>query len=322
MVVELGPVATLTDNLAFPEDPRWHKGHFYFADMLDRRVARIDHDGFVTTLATFEDSPSGIGFLPNGDMLVVSMYHEQLIRVDGSGDKHTYADLGPATNGAGVNDMVVDREGRAYVVQFGGDTHATPVPCPLVVVQPDGTVGTDGQGLLIGNGIRITDDGKTLVVAESAGKRISLFDIGPGGTLSNRRIVLCRTATFPMASAWTRKAASGYRCCGTASSASPIPARRLTTSKWKATAVPMPACMAALTARHCISAAAAPMTTKRRGLPAPAGSKRSRPASPARGWIKHPTPPRITVRPGAASRRHGRGRGGPEPAARFPSECR
>ena len=196
MVTELGSVSTLADDLAFPEDPRWHKGHLYFADMLDRRVARIDHDGIVTTLATFEDSPSGIGFLANGDMLVVSMYHEQLIRVDAHGNKSRYADLGPVT-GAGVNDMVVDREGRAYIVQFGGDTHATPVPCPLVVVQPDGTVGTDGEGLLIGNGIRITDDGKTLVVAESAGKRISLFDIGAGGKLSNHRTVNLPEGHFP-----------------------------------------------------------------------------------------------------------------------------
>ena len=138
MVTDLGPVSTLTDNLAFPEDPRWHKGHLYFADMLDRRVARVDHDGFATTLATFEDSPSGIGFLPNGDMLVVSMYHEQLIRVDAQGNKSLYADLGPAA-GEGVNDMVVDRHGRAYIVQFGGDMHEPPVPSPLVVVQPDGT---------------------------------------------------------------------------------------------------------------------------------------------------------------------------------------
>jgi sugar lactone lactonase YvrE len=196
MVTDLGPVSTLTDNLAFPEDPRWHKGHLYFADMLDRRVGRIDHDGLVTTLATFEDSPSGIGFLPNGDMLIVSMYHEHLIRVDAHGNKGLYADLGTAA-GAGVNDMVVDREGRAYIVQFGGDTHATPVPSPLVVVQPDGTVGTDGEGLLIGNGIRITDDGKTLVVAESAGKQISLFDIGSGGKLSNRRIVPLPDGHFP-----------------------------------------------------------------------------------------------------------------------------
>jgi sugar lactone lactonase YvrE len=195
MVTDLGPVSILTDNLAFPEDPRWHKGHLYFADMLDRRVARIDHDGLVTTIATFEDSPSGIGFLPGGDMLVVSMYHEQLIRVDAHGNKSLYADLGTAA-GKGVNDMVVDREGRAYIVQFGGD-HYNPTAAPLIVVQPDGTVGIDGEPLMVGNGIRITDDGKTLVVAESAGKQISLFDIGAGGKLSNRRILPLPEGHFP-----------------------------------------------------------------------------------------------------------------------------
>jgi sugar lactone lactonase YvrE len=197
MVAELGPVATLTDNLAFPEDPRWHDGHFYFADMLDRRVGRIEHDGSVTTLATFEDSPSGLGFLPNGDMLVVSMFHEQLIRVDKNGAKHAYADLGSLTTGAGINDMVVDRDGRAYIVQFGNHPTDPPVASALIVVQPDGTVGIAAEDLIIGNGIRITDDGKTLVVAESAGKRISLFDVGPGGTLSNRRLVPMPEGHFP-----------------------------------------------------------------------------------------------------------------------------
>lgn len=197
MVIELGPVATLTGNLAFPEDPRWHDGHFYFADMLDHRVARIEKDGSVTTLVTIEDSPSGIGFLPGGDMLVVSMYHEVVLRVDKAGKATTYADLGPMTNGAGINDMVVDREGRAYVGQFGGDPTEPPVPSPLVVIQPDGKMHNAGDGLLIGNGIRITNDGKTLVVAESAGKCISLFDIGAGGTLSNRRIVGLPEGHFP-----------------------------------------------------------------------------------------------------------------------------
>src|ERR1700761_3770362 len=167
MVAELGPVSILTDNLAFPEDPRWHQGRFYFADMLDRRVARIGDDGSVTTLATFEDSPSGIGFLPDGDMLVVSMYHEQLIRVDAQGNKSLYADLGAAA-GTGVNDMVVDKEGRAYIVQFGGD-HYAPTARPLIVVQPNGSVGNDGEPLMVGNGIRITQDGQTLGVGGKAG---------------------------------------------------------------------------------------------------------------------------------------------------------
>ena len=178
MAVEFGPTATLISGLAFPEDPRWHNGHFYFVDMLDRRVCRIEDNGEITTLLTLEDSPSGLGFLPGGDLLVVSMYHELLLRVDAEGKSRAHADLGVLT-GFGINDMAVDREGRAYVVQFGGDPAEPPIPSPLIVVQPDGSVGIAAEGLLIGNGIRITEDGKTLVVAESAGRRLSLFDIAP-----------------------------------------------------------------------------------------------------------------------------------------------
>jgi sugar lactone lactonase YvrE len=189
MVMDLGPVTPLVTNLAFPEDPRWHNGRFYFSDMLDRRVCRVEENGDLTTLITIEDSPSGLGFMPNGDMLVVSMYHEVVLRVDATGASHLHADLGPLT-GAGINDMAVDREGRAYVVQFGDDPTEPPVPSPIILVQPDGKIGkASSDGLLIGNGIRITEDGRTLVVAESAGQCISLFDIGENGTLSNRRIV-------------------------------------------------------------------------------------------------------------------------------------
>lgn len=197
MVTDLSPVTPLIADLAFPEDPRWHNGHFYFSDMLDRRVCRIEDSGDVTPLITIEDSPSGLGFLPGGDMLVVSMYHEVVLRVDATGASRVHADLGPLT-GAGINDMAVDREGRAYVVQFGEDPTEPPVPSPIIVVQPDGKIGkASADGLLIGNGIRITEDGKTLVVAESAGKCISLFDIAPGGALSNRRIVQLPPDHFP-----------------------------------------------------------------------------------------------------------------------------
>ena len=196
MVTELGPVTPLISDLAFPEDPRWHQGRFYFADMLDRKVRRIEPDGSVTEIVTIEDSPSGIGFLPNGDMLLVSMYHELVLRVDASGKTTTHADLGPLA-GAGINDMAVDRDGRAYVVQFGDDPTEPPVPSPIILVQPDGTIGkASNDGLLIGNGIRITEDGRTLVVAESAGKCVSIFDIGTNGTLSNRRVVNLPTDHF------------------------------------------------------------------------------------------------------------------------------
>ncbi|MDB5392743.1 MAG: SMP-30/gluconolactonase/LRE family protein [Rhodospirillales bacterium] len=197
MITEIGPVTPFITDLAFPEDPRWYNGHFYFSDMLDQRVCRIEDNGAVTTLIRIEDSPSGLGFLPSGDMLVVSMYHEVVLRVDATGTSRIHADLRPLT-GAGINDMAVDREGRAYVVQFGEDPTEPPVPSPIILVQRDGKIGeASADGLLIGNGIRITEDGETLVVAESAGQCISLFDIARGGTLSNRRVVQLPPDHFP-----------------------------------------------------------------------------------------------------------------------------
>jgi sugar lactone lactonase YvrE len=196
-MIDIGPATPLVRDLAFPEDPRWHEGHLYFSDMLDRRVCRVDDDGQLTTIVTIEDSPSGLGFLPGGDMLVVSMYHEVLLRVGADGGTRIHADLGPLA-GAGVNDMAVDRQGRAYVVQFGGDHSEPPVPSPIILVQPDGRVGKASNDLLsIGNGIRITEDGKRLVVAESAGKCISLFDIAADGTLSNRQMVQLPPDHYP-----------------------------------------------------------------------------------------------------------------------------
>jgi sugar lactone lactonase YvrE len=199
MVTEVGPAKVLVDGLAFPEDPRWHDGRFYFVDMLDRRVCSVDAAGTLSTVVTTEDSPSGIGWLPEGDLLVVQMYHEKLLRVTADGAISDYADLGDVA-GYGINDMVVDRSGRAYVVQFGGEMMEGKLS-PLVVVQPDGTVGTAAitqeEGLQVGNGIRLTDDGKTLVVAESAGSRISLFDIDAAGELSNRRKVGLPEGHYP-----------------------------------------------------------------------------------------------------------------------------
>ncbi len=106
-------------NWPSPEDPRWHDGRLYFSDMLDRRVCSVDGNGELTCLATMEDGPSGIGWLPNGDMVVVLMNHEKLLRVARDGAVSIYADLGDV-GGFGINDMVIDKAGRAYVGQFGG----------------------------------------------------------------------------------------------------------------------------------------------------------------------------------------------------------
>jgi sugar lactone lactonase YvrE len=142
----------------------------------------------VAELAVLDDAPSGLGFMPNGDLLIVAMTQQRLYRLSG-GALSVHADLAKLT-GFGINDMAVDSEGRAYVVQFGYDyTKGGPVqPSPLIVVEPDGTIGIAAPDLAIGNGIVISGDGRTLFVAESAAARITAFDVGPAGRLSNRRV--------------------------------------------------------------------------------------------------------------------------------------
>ena len=183
-----GPVERVAGGFVFTEDPRWRDGRLFFVDMQNRRVHSVTPDGDVALVATLNDAPSGLGFMPNGDLLIVAMTEQKLYRL-GAGGLSVHADL-TALTGFGINDMAVDAEGRAYVVQFGYDytKGGQMVPSPLIVVQPDGTPGVAAPGLAVGNGIVISGDGKTLIVAESAGRRISAFDIGAGGALSNRRV--------------------------------------------------------------------------------------------------------------------------------------
>jgi sugar lactone lactonase YvrE len=180
---------TQADGFTFTECPRWHDGQFYFSDVQGNRVHRLTADGKVETLLELADNPSGLGFLPDGDLLVVSTHESKLLRLSKDGSLREHADLSGVAK-FGINDMVVDRAGRAYVGQFGYD-HSSgemPEPSPLIIVEPDGTVGVGPDGLLVANGIVLSPDGKTLICAESAGGRLTAYDVAADGTLSNNRV--------------------------------------------------------------------------------------------------------------------------------------
>ena len=102
------------DGFAFTECPRWHDGQFYFSDVQGNRVCRLSATGKVVTLLELADNPSGLGFLPNGDLLVVSVHDEKLLRVSKDGSMREHADLSGVVD-YGINDMVVDRRGRVYL---------------------------------------------------------------------------------------------------------------------------------------------------------------------------------------------------------------
>jgi sugar lactone lactonase YvrE len=179
---------TLVDGLCFGEGPRWHHDRLYFSDMHGNTVYAVDTSGKLETIVKLEDDePSGLGWLPDGRMLIVSMRSRKLLVLDGN-QLSEFADLsGIATYHC--NDMVTDREGRSYVGNFGYDLHSNAEfqKAALILVHPDGTAELAADDLSFPNGTVITPDGTTLIVGESFGARLTAFDINPDGSLANRR---------------------------------------------------------------------------------------------------------------------------------------
>ncbi|HYB89675.1 MAG TPA: SMP-30/gluconolactonase/LRE family protein [Candidatus Binataceae bacterium] len=181
-------LTTLIDGLHFPEGPRWHDGRLYFSDMHGDKVIAVGLDGRTSVVCEVPHWPSGLGWLPDGRMLVVSMTDRKLMRLDRDGLK-VHADLS-ALAPFHCNDMVVDGKGRAYVGNFGFDHVAQQAPraTVLVMVTPDGVARAVAADLFFPNGVVITPDGRTLIIAESFARRLTAFDIEPDGSLANRRL--------------------------------------------------------------------------------------------------------------------------------------
>ena len=190
----------LRDGLFFGEGPRWHEGRLWYSDFYDHAVHAIDLDGNDERIVEVESQPSGLGWLPNGDLLVTSMLDRKLMRWNGS-KLTTHADLGNHFTWH-ANDLLVDQHGRAYIGNFGFDYEvfldeqgieglfADPDSLTTVMcrVDPDGTINVASAGLIFPNGMVITPDGKTMIVAETLALRLTAFDIGADGSLSNRRV--------------------------------------------------------------------------------------------------------------------------------------
>ena len=178
----------LLDGLAFPEGPRWHDEKLFFSDMHALQVRAVDMAGKSEVICEVPAWPSGLGWLPDGRMLIVSMRDRKLLRLDRDGLKVAgdMSKLAPFD----CNDMVVDKEGRAYVGNFGFDLHANEKPrgTTLVMVAPDGSARIVAEELMFPNGAVITPDGKTLIVGESFGRQLTAFDLAADGSLKNRRV--------------------------------------------------------------------------------------------------------------------------------------
>jgi sugar lactone lactonase YvrE len=196
----------LADKRYFCDGPRWHDGRFWFSDFYAHEVCSVGLAGDVRVeLSLGDEQPSGLGWLPNGDLLVVGMLKRQVLRRSAGNQLAVHADLnGIATFHA--NDMLVSPEGDAYVGNFGFDldafltahgvegllgalgTDPTPFLGKLAHVKPDGSTSVAAEPVLFPNGMVLLNGGRTLVVAQTLGFELTAFDRAPDGSLSNRRV--------------------------------------------------------------------------------------------------------------------------------------
>ncbi len=183
---------TITDGHTFLEGPRWRDGRLVMSDFFTGRVLSLDPDsGDLETLVQLDgDWPSGLGWLPDGRLLVVSMQRRRLLRQEADGSVVVHADLAELAS-FHCNDMVVDAAGRAFVGNFGFDLHVPePVPATaeLIRVDPDGTATVVDDEMRFPNGSVITPDGSTLIVGQSMGSDLVAFTIEPDGSLTDKRV--------------------------------------------------------------------------------------------------------------------------------------
>ncbi|MEX2080284.1 MAG: SMP-30/gluconolactonase/LRE family protein, partial [Dehalococcoidia bacterium] len=191
------PSTVLATGIRFGEGPRWRDSRLWFSDFYDHAIKTVDESGRVETVLEIAGQPSGLGWLPDGSLLFVSMLDRKLMRLE-DGRPVEHADLaGIAT--FHCNDMVVDAQGRAYAGNFGFDLdHEISARGPesviadhptadLALVAPSGAVSIAAQALHFPNGAVITPNGRTLIVAETLGGCLTAFDVDASGGLSNRR---------------------------------------------------------------------------------------------------------------------------------------
>jgi len=192
-------VKVLAEGIYFGEGPRWRDGRLWFSDFYAHAVKSVSLAGDLRTEFEIDDQPSGLGWMPDGSMLIVGMTKRQVLRRTADGKVSVHADLSDIAT-FHCNDMVVDSEGRAFVGNFGfnldeevatrpvEDVIANHKTAKLACISPSGKVRVAADDMHFPNGSVITPDGKTLIVGETVGFCLTAFDIASDGSLSNRRV--------------------------------------------------------------------------------------------------------------------------------------
>jgi sugar lactone lactonase YvrE len=192
-------VEVLAEGIYFGEAPRWRDGRLWFSDFYAHAVKSVSMAGDLRTECEIDDQPSGLGWLPDGSMLIVGMTKRRVLRRTVDGAVSVHADLSDVAT-FHCNDMVVDAEGRAFVGNFGfnldeevatrpiEDVIANHATAKLACISPSGAVRVAAEEMHFPNGSVITPDGNTLIVAETVGFCLTAFDVNPDGSLSNRRV--------------------------------------------------------------------------------------------------------------------------------------
>jgi sugar lactone lactonase YvrE len=199
----------LMERIVFGESPRWHDGRLWFSDWGANQVIALGTDGSHEVVVTVPSFPMCIDFLPDGRLLVVDSAQRRILRREPDGSLVPHADLSEVS-GKPWNDIVVDDQGNAYVNTIGFDFPGGEfAPGLVVLVTPEGNVRQVADNLAFPNGMAITRDGGTLIVAESYANRLTAYDIGGTVASATGRCGRTRLGRIRMGSAWMPRARSG-----------------------------------------------------------------------------------------------------------------
>jgi sugar lactone lactonase YvrE len=184
----VAPLQILMRGIAFGESPRWHESRLWFSDWGTQEVVAVDLEGKSEVIVRVPSFPFCIDWLPDGRLLIVSGGDGHLLRREPDGSLVTHADLTGLTKHK-WNEIVVDGRGNAYVNNTSFDfPDGEFAPGSIAIVTPDGSARQVADGIAFPNGMGVTPDNATLILAESYGKKLMAFDIAADGGLSNRRV--------------------------------------------------------------------------------------------------------------------------------------